>query len=100
MLFCRYSNPYLLIDTLIKSNSLRKGLLDIIKIKDEESMWEMYCSLLSNPMNKIKSFKEFKNKMYGGKVNKTEPLRKTLKGDEVLSISNKSDNILKNFKPR
>ena len=100
MLFSRYANPFLFINTLIKSNSLRKGLLDILMIKEEETMWDMYCSLLSNPLNKIKSFKEFKEKACGANVSDRTSTQSNLQEEEVKAISSKSNTILKNFKPQ
>lgn len=100
LLFNRYASPFLFVDTLIKSNSLHKGLLDIIKLKDEEMTWQMYCSLLSNPMSKIKSYKDFKNQLRRGQSSNTKNNSKELKAIQVKEISEKSNSILSKFKPQ
>ena len=100
LLFNRYANPFLFINTLIKSNSLKKGLLDVLKIKDEELMWETYLSLVANPLNKIKSFDEFKSKTGVSNVDVSHSNNNGLQEKEVKDISNQSNNILKNFKPQ
>ena len=100
LLFSRYASPFLFVDTLIKSNSLHKGLLDIIKLKDEEMTWQMYCSLLSNPMSKVKSYKDFKNQLGRGQSISTKSNSKGLKSIQVKEISEQSSNILNSFKPR
>lgn len=100
LLFSRYANPFLFVDTLIKSNSLYKGLLSVIQVKDDEMAWQMYCSLLANPMNKIKSYKEFKNNLYGKRGVVQDRHTNKLKENEVKQIAEKSNNILNNFKPQ
>ena len=100
MLFSRYANPFLFVDTLIKSNSLYKGLLSLIQVKDDEMTWQMYCSLLSNPMNKIKSYKEFKNNLYGKRGTTQERHTNELKENEVKQIAEQSNSILSKFNPR
>lgn len=100
MLFSRYANPFLFVDSLIKSNSLSKGLLSIIQIKDDELTWQMYCSLLSNPMNKIKSYKDFKNNLYGKRGGVQDRHTNKLKENEVKHIAEQSNSILSKFKPR
>lgn len=100
LLFSRYANPFLFVDTLIKSNSLYKGLLSVIQVKDDEMAWQMYCSLLANPMNKIKSYKEFKNNLYGKRGGVQDRHTNKLKENEVKQIAEKSNNILNNFKPQ
>lgn len=98
-MFSRYANPFLFVDSLMKSNSLSKGLLSIFQIKDEELTWQMYCSLLANPMSKIKSFKQFKNDLLGGNTSKTDTNVNDLHEKEVKDIANKSADILNKFKP-
>lgn len=100
LIFSRYSSPFLFIDSLIKSNSLIKGIIEIIKLKDDELMWQMYCSLLSNPMSKVKSYKDFKNQLGRGQSINTKNNSKELKSIQVKEISEKSSNILNGFKPR
>lgn len=100
LLFSRYASPFLFVDSLIKSNSLFKGLLSIIQIKDDELTWQMYCSLLSNPMNKIKSYKEFKNNLYGKRGGVQDRHTNKLKENEVKHIAEQSNSILSKFKPR
>ena len=100
MLFSRYASPFLFVDTLIQSNSLHKGLLDIIKLKDEEMTWQMYCSLISNPMSKVKSYKDFKNQLGRRQSISTKSNSKGLKSIQVKEISEQSSNILNSFKPR
>lgn len=98
-MFSRYANPFLFVDSLMKSNSLSKGLLSIFQIKDDELIWQMYCSLLANPMSKIKSFKQFKNDLLGGNTSKTDTNVNDLHEKEVKDIANKSADILNKFKP-
>ena len=100
LLFSRYASPFLFVDTLIQSNSLHKGLLDIIKLKDEEMTWQIYCSLISNPMSKVKSYKDFKNQLGRGQSISTKINSKGLKSIQVKEISEQSSNILNSFKPR
>ena len=100
LIFSRYSSPFLFIDSLIKSNSLIKGIIEIIKLKDDELTWQMYCSLLSNPMSKVKSYKDFKNQLGRGQSINTKNNSKELKSIQVKEISEKSSNILNGFKPR
>ena len=98
-MFSRYANPFLFVDSLMKSNSLSKGLLSIFQIKDDELIWQMYCSLLANPMSKIKSFKQVKNDLLGGNTSKTDTNVNDLHEKEVKDIANKSADILNKFKP-
>lgn len=100
LIFSRYSSPFLFIDSLIKSNSLIKGIIEIIKLKDDELTWQMYCSLVSNPMSKIESYKDFKNQLGRGQSINTKNNSKELKSIQVKEISEKSSNILNSFKPR
>ncbi len=100
LIFSRYSSPFLFIDSLIKSNSLIKGIIEIIKLKDDELTWQMYCSLLSNPMSKVKSYKDFKNQLGRGQSINTKNNSKELKSIQIKEISEKSSNILNGFKPR
>lgn len=100
LIFNRYSSPLLFIDSLINSGFLIKGILEIIKIKDDELTWQMYCSLLSNPMSKIKSYKDFKNQLRRGQSSNTKNNSKELKAIQVKEISEKSNSILSKFKPQ
>lgn len=100
LIFSRYSSPFLFIDSLIKSNSLIKGIIEIIKLKYDELTWQMYCSLVSNPMSKIESYKDFKNQLGRGQSINTKNNSKELKSIQVKEISEKSSNILNSFKPR
>lgn len=78
-----------------------KGLLSLIEIKQDELTWQMYCSLLANPMNKIKSYKDFKKRLYGGgNSNRNTAQQKELREIEVEKISKQSNNILAKFKPQ
>lgn len=72
----------------------------MIEIKEEEMTWQMYCSLLSNPMSKIKSYKDFKANLHGKRTKEANTYTKELKEIEVKNISEKSNNILSKFKPR
>lgn len=87
------------VDSLIKSNSLSKGLPSIFQIRDDELTWQMYCSLLSNPMSKLKSFNQFKNDLLGKNTNAIDKNVNELHDKEVKEIANKSADILKKFKP-
>lgn len=100
LIFSRYSSPFLFLDSLIKINSLTKGIFEIIKFKDDELTWQMYCSLLSNPMSKVKSYKDFKNQLGRGQSISTKSNSKELKSIQVKEISEQSSNILNSFKPR
>ena len=100
LIFSRYSSPFLFIDSLIKSNSLIKGIIEIIKLKDDELTWQMYCSLVSNPMSKIESYKDFKNQLGRRQSISTKSNSKGLKSIQVKEISEQSSNILNSFKPR
>lgn len=100
LIFSRYSSPFLFIDSLIKSNSLIKGIIEIIKLKDDELTWQMYCSLISNPMSKVTSYKDFKNQLGRRQSINTKNNSKELKSIQIKEISEKSSNILNGFKPR
>lgn len=100
LIFNRYSSPFLFINSLINTNSLSKGILEIINLKDDELTWQMYCSLLSNPMNKIKSYKDFKNNLYGKRGGVQDRHTNKLKENEVKHIAEQSNSILSKFKPR
>ena len=100
LIFNRYSSPFLFINSLINTNSLSKGILEIINLKDDELTWQMYCSLLSNPMSKIKSYKDFKKQLGRGQSSNTKNNSKELKAIQVKEISEKSNSILSKFKPQ
>ena len=100
LIFSRYSSPFLFIDSLIKSNSLIKGIIEIIKLKDDELTWQMYCSLISNPMSKVTAYKDFKNQLGRRQSISTKSNSKGLKSIQVKEISEQSSNILNSFKPR
>lgn len=99
LLFTRYANPFLFINSLIKSNSLNKGLLSLIEFKNDDLTWQMYCSMLANPMNNATSYKEFKKKLYGNQ-SKTSSEKQELKNEEIKRISKESNDILAKFKPQ
>lgn len=100
LIFNRYSDPFLFINSLIKGKGLSKGLRQIIRLKDEELTWQMYLSTLSNPLAKVNSFNEFKKKLLGGRAGLSDRKTKEVQAEKVKKISNESANILKNFKPQ
>lgn len=98
MLFNRYAAPFLFIDTLIKGQNLYIGVTTILKENNEKKLWDMYCATLSNPLNEVTSFTDYKNKLIGNTDNR-EQTTKELKTKQIEQIIKKSDSILTRFIP-
>ena len=89
LLFKRYASPFLLLDTLILTNSLSDYIDDlftfIVEEKEEQTKWEFFLHKVYN-----KSWKEFCDEIEISNETKDVDV-----GETVL----KSKNILTNFTP-
>lgn len=91
LIFKRYSSPFYYLDTLLEMGSFGRGIANIWETTQDEKSWDYYLS--NNPMNN-KSFEDWK------KETQTKHLaQKPLSKEQVVATVEKSQNILKNFKP-
>ncbi len=91
LLFKRYASPFYYLDVLLDYKSFGRGILNIWDTTQDEKSWDYYLS--NNPMNN-KSFEDWK-KDTQTKHQAQAPMSKT----QVVATVEKSQNILKNFKP-
>ena len=89
LLFSRYASPFVLLDTLILTNSTSDFINDMFKFineeKEEQAQWEFFLHKVYE-----KSWKEFLDEINTSNEQKEVDLGATL---------NKSKNMLKNFTP-
>ena len=89
LLFSRYASPFVLLDTLILTNSTSDFIGDMFKFineeKEEQAQWEFFLHKVYE-----KSWKEFLDEINISNEQKEIYLGATL---------NKSKNMLKNFTP-
>lgn len=89
MLFKRYASPFILLDTLILTNSISDFISDMFKFineeQEEKTQWEFFLHKVYD-----KTWKEFIDEISVSKEQKTIDLGATLK---------KSKNMLKDFTP-
>lgn len=91
LIFKRYSSPFFYIDALVEYGEFARGVATILEEDKNDRVWQMYLS--NNPYNK-KSFKDWKNELY-----RQEQVQKPLSNAQVVATVEKSQDILKNFKP-
>lgn len=91
LIFKRYSSPFDYLDTLLEYGSLGRGVRNIWETTQDEKAWEYYLS--NNPMNN-KSFEDWKKD-----TQKQAQAQKPMSKAQVDATVEKSQNILKNFKP-
>ena len=89
LLFSRYASPFVLLDTLILTNSTSDFISDMFKFineeKEEKAQWEFFLHKVYE-----KSWKEFIDEIHMSNGQNEIDLGATL---------NKSKNMLKNFTP-
>ena len=89
LLFVRYASPFVLLDNLIATASLRNFINDFHKFideeKQEESKWQFFLHRVFD-----KSWKDFCEEI--DSINKVEKI-------DLGATLNKSKNILNNFTP-
>ena len=91
LLFKRYASPFDYLNLLLESGNFESGIVNILEAIDNDKSWEYYLS--NNPCNE-KSFVDWKKDTQ----NKTQAQRPMSKVQVVATVE-KSQNILKNFKP-
>lgn len=89
MVFKRYHDPFLFLDTLIDTSSLDEGVTTIYKQINEEKLWDMYLHSMSEL-----PYEDWKNKV----TTKTDAKR--MNKNEVETAVNNSKDILNNFTPK
>lgn len=86
LLFKRYASPFILLDTMIESNSISDFIDTLIDQDNEEKLWQLYLSSLY--FNKAQSFEEFKKPKQTEKMTNKE-VEATLKDSmEILNSFN------------
>lgn len=90
-MFKRYHSPFLFLDSLISCGQFIEGINTIYLQINEEKLWEMY--LHSLPEVEL-SFEDWKNNL----TYKTDAQEMNKK--EVETAINKSQSLLKSFKPK
>lgn len=96
LIFKRYSSPFLFLDNLIETGDLEEGIDVIISQSDDDKDWELYLSL--NPWNE-KDFRTWKNDILKSNSSNEITMNK-LEAEKHFEIEvEKSQNILKGFKP-
>lgn len=99
LLFRRYANPYIFLDSCILSNEFSNAIDFIFKEDENEKLWDLYLHTL--PLNE-KSFEDWKNGIIASPSNVTEMnVDKTanMTKEEVDATIQKTQKILRNFKP-
>lgn len=88
LLFKRYSNPYIFLDSMLESGSFHEAVSNIWNFDQEDLSWEYFLHKVWD-----KSFDEFKNEM--SSENESKFIDKEVVGATVI----KSKNILEGFAP-
>lgn len=96
LIFKRYSNPFLLLDSLIESDDLEDTVDMIINQSRNDNDWQLYLSL--NPWNE-KNFLEWKKEVYESNVSNEIAMSKREAKECFENEYKKSQDILNNFKP-
>lgn len=91
LMFKKYSSPLFYLDVLLEHGEFARGIYTILEEDKNDRMWQMYLS--NNPYNK-KSFSDWKREL-NRQAQAQTPLSKT----QVVATVEKSQEILKNFKP-
>lgn len=91
LLFKRYASPYDYLDALLQYGSFGRGIANIWDESEDEKSWQLYLSL--NPLNE-KSFTEWKKEM-----REKQQAKRPMSKAEIDATVEKSQKILKNFKP-
>lgn len=89
LIFKRYSSPFDYLDALLIYGSFGEGIANIWNTAQEDKTWDFYLS--NNPMNN-KSYDDWKQELKA--QNKT-----AMSKAEIGATVEKSQNILKDFKP-
>lgn len=96
LIFKRYSNPFLFLDTLIESDDLEEAVDMIINQSRNDNDWQLYLSL--NPWNE-KSFSEWKKEVYKSNTSNEISITKKEAKECFENEYKKSLDILNNFRP-
>ena len=91
LLFKRYASPFDYLDALLAYGEFGRGIANIYETQQEEKMWAFYLS--NNPMNN-KSYDEWKKE-----ARRQVEINKPMSKAQIVATVEKSQNILKNFKP-
>lgn len=97
LLFNRYASPFSLLDLMIQSNRFYEFVEELIGTSEDEKLWQMYLSMLSNPMYEIKkSFNDFKQSL-----TEQQPVEqnKKMTDKEIEATIKHSKEILNSFNP-
>lgn len=90
LLFSKYASPFLFVEQVMSLNRLSEFVDEIMNLDNENKMWQLYLSCLSNPYSEVGSFNEFKEKIIRPVKNNDIDLEATVKN---------SFDVLKDFKP-
>lgn len=86
LLFKRYANPFILLDSCILTGRLTDFILEFIDVHNDETMWDVWIHRVHD-----KSFEEFKNSCSS---------RQNFMSDDDLETTIKdSKSMLNNFIP-
>lgn len=95
LLFSRYASPFLLLESLLETNSLSEFINTMIEQNEEEKMWDLYLHTLPIYLytGKAQSFNEFMESAKN--PNQTEKMT----NEELEATLNDSKEILNSFNP-
>ena len=95
LLHKRYASPFSLLDLMIQSYRFCDFIDEMIETNEEEKLWQMYLSMLSNPMYEVKqSFNEFKKSVLNPK-----PKEEKMTEKEIEATVIHSKDIFNSFDP-
>ena len=91
LLFSKYASPFILLEQMISLCRFSEFVSEFLQIEDDQKLWQLYLSAISNSFIEVGSFEDFKKKCTG----KAEVV-----GEVKLEATVKeSINILNNFNP-
>ena len=90
LLFSKYASPFLFVEQVMSLNRLSEFVNEIMNLDNENKIWQLYLSCLSNPYSEVGSFNEFKKKI-------TQPVKNN-DIDLEATVKNSFD-VLKDFEP-
>lgn len=97
LLYKKYASPFSLLDLMLQFNRFDEFVDEVIDAYNDELLWQMYLSLLSNPFyENNKSFDEFKKQLKEQTIQ--EPNNKITE-KEIEATINHSKEILNSFNP-
>lgn len=87
LLFRSYASPFLFIDSLIDSDMLVEGIINMFEKENDNKLWQMYLTIKPN-----QSFKEWKKSV----LNKNTQVQHMTKEKAEIMLK-ESEDILNNF---